>query len=50
MGPPSKSALSSAPSYLQKAIMMKDALLDNTNTPILAMWKDESLTVPNKGK
>jgi hypothetical protein len=28
--------------------MMKDALLDGTETPILAMWKDESLTVPNK--
>ena len=27
---------------------MKDALLDGTETPILAMWKDESLTVPNK--
>jgi hypothetical protein len=28
--------------------MMKDALLDNTQVPILAMWKDESLTIPNK--
>lgn len=27
---------------------MKDALLDNTSVPILAMWKDESLTIPNK--
>lgn len=50
LGPPSKAGLSSAPSHLQKLIMMKDALLDNTDVPILAMWKDESLTVPNKGK
>ena len=28
--------------------MMKDALLDNTQVPILAMWKDESLTIPNR--
>jgi PAS domain-containing protein len=27
--------------------MMKDALLDSTQTPIVAMWKDESLMVPN---
>ncbi|EHK98113.1 putative Two-component system protein A [Glarea lozoyensis 74030] len=27
---------------------MKDALLDNTEVPILAMWKDQSLTIPNK--
>lgn len=28
--------------------MMKDALLDNTEVAILAMWKDESLTIPNR--
>jgi hypothetical protein len=28
--------------------MMKDALLDNTQVPIVAMWKDESLTIPNR--
>jgi hypothetical protein len=48
LGPPSKMPMSSAPSTLQKVIMMKDALLDNTTVPILAMWKDESLTIPNK--
>jgi PAS domain-containing protein len=48
LGPPSKTAKSSAPSSLQKVIMMKDALLDNTEVPILAMWKDESLTIPNR--
>jgi hypothetical protein len=47
-GPPAKSGISSAPSSLQKVIMMKDSLLDSTETPILAMWKDESLTIPNR--
>jgi PAS domain S-box-containing protein len=49
-GPPSISPLSSTPSLLQKTIMMKDALLDNTETPILAMWKDESIIIPNRGE
>lgn len=49
LGPPSKNGQSGT-SHLQKIITMKDALLDNTEVPILAMWKDESLTVPNKGK
>jgi PAS domain-containing protein len=48
LGPPSKSTVSNSPSTLQKVIVMKDALLDNTEVPILAMWKDESLTIPNK--
>ena len=46
LGPPSK-LNTSAPSSLQKIMMMKDALLDNTQMPIVAMWKDESLSVPN---
>lgn len=50
MGPPSIAAhsQSSAPSLLQKIIRMKDALLDNTQMPIVAMWKDGSVTFPNK--
>ncbi|EGX89909.1 autoinducer 2 sensor kinase/phosphatase luxQ [Cordyceps militaris CM01] len=50
MGPPSIAAHSpsSTPSVLQKIIRMKDALLDNTQMPILAMWKDGSVTFPNK--
>jgi hypothetical protein len=48
LGPPTKNATSSAPSSLQKLMMMKDSLLDTTEIPILAMWKDESLTVPNR--
>lgn len=48
MGPPSAPAHSSTPSLLQKMILMKDALLDNTKMPIIAMWKDGSVTFPNK--
>lgn len=47
LGPPSK-LNSSAPSTLQKIILMKDALMDTTSVPILAMWKDQSLTIPNR--
>jgi PAS domain S-box-containing protein len=48
MGPPSTAAHSSAPSMLRKMMLMKDALLDNTQVPIVAMWKDGSVTIPNK--
>lgn len=48
LGPPSKNPISSSASNLQRIIMMKDALLDNTETPILAMWKDGSINIPNK--
>jgi PAS domain S-box-containing protein len=48
MGPPSVTAYSSTPSLLQKMILMKDALLDNTEMPIVAMWKDGSVSMPNK--
>jgi PAS domain S-box-containing protein len=48
LGPPSRTAHASGPSSLQKVVLMKDSLLDNTQTPILAMWKDESLTIPNR--
>lgn len=48
LGPPSRSGISGCPSTLQKIIVMKDALMDGTTVPILAMWKDQSLTVPNK--
>ena len=47
LGPPSRNT-ASAPSSLQKVVIMKNALLDNTETPIYAMWKDESLAIPNK--
>ncbi|KAI1425152.1 hypothetical protein F5Y12DRAFT_749061 [Xylaria sp. FL1777] len=44
----SKLSHSSPPSLLQKETIIKDALLDNTETPILAMWKDGSAPVFNK--
>ncbi|KAI8719300.1 hypothetical protein NCS52_00710600 [Fusarium sp. LHS14.1] len=47
MGPPSVASHSSTPSLLQKMLLMKDALLNNTQMPILAMWKDGSVTFPN---
>lgn len=46
MGPPFKSK-QSAPSVLQKMLIIKDALLDNTEQPIIAMWHDGSATYPN---
>ncbi|KAH8596584.1 hypothetical protein B0O99DRAFT_509494 [Bisporella sp. PMI_857] len=48
LGPPSRASRSGAPSTLQKVIIMKDALLDNTEIPIIAMWWDESVAIPNK--
>ncbi|KAK3951777.1 putative histidine kinase [Pseudoneurospora amorphoporcata] len=48
LGPPSHSSITSAPSMLQKITVMKDALLDKTQTPIIAMWKDGSVILPNK--
>jgi hypothetical protein len=49
LGPPSRTnTADSGPSNLQKIILMKDALLDTTTMPILSMWKDESLSIPNK--
>jgi PAS domain-containing protein len=32
----------------EKLFVIKDALLDSTETPILAMWKDFGLTISNK--
>lgn len=46
MGPPQK--IVNSTSTLQKAIILKDALMDNTDVAIIAMWKDESLAIPNK--
>lgn len=46
LGPPFKS-MQSAPSVLQKMMIIKDALLDNTETPIIGMWKDCTIAYPN---
>ena len=48
LGSPSSSVSSNVPSILQKAILLKDALLDSSDIPIVAMWADKSLTIPNK--
>ncbi|KAL1879246.1 hypothetical protein Daus18300_001825 [Diaporthe australafricana] len=48
MGPPfQQKPLQSSPSMLQKTMILKDALLDNTEMPILAMWKDGTVAFPN---
>ncbi|KAI1323554.1 hypothetical protein F5Y16DRAFT_336228 [Xylariaceae sp. FL0255] len=46
--PPARLPQSSTPSFLQKATMIKDALLDSAKMPTLAMWKDGSAPVYNK--
>ncbi|KAL7620854.1 hypothetical protein AAE478_009852 [Parahypoxylon ruwenzoriense] len=48
MGPPSRLPPSSTPSFLQKWTVIKDALLDKTETPIFAMWVDGSAPVMNR--
>ena len=47
MGPPSRLLQSNTPSSLQKMTIIKDALLDTTEMPIVAMWKDGSAPVLN---
>ncbi|KAI2619009.1 hypothetical protein GGS26DRAFT_584818 [Hypomontagnella submonticulosa] len=47
MGPPSRVSPSSTPSFLQKMTIIKDALLDKTETPIFSMWVDGSAPVMN---
>ncbi|KAI1772086.1 hypothetical protein F4818DRAFT_427597 [Hypoxylon cercidicola] len=48
MGPPSRLPPSSTPSFLQKMTVIKDALLDKTETPIFSMWIDGSAPVMNR--
>ncbi|KAH7027702.1 uncharacterized protein B0I36DRAFT_247629 [Microdochium trichocladiopsis] len=48
MGPPPRLSHSSTPSALLKLTVIKDALLDNTEMPILAMWKDGTAPVLNR--
>jgi PAS domain S-box-containing protein len=47
MGPPSRSSTTNTPSLFQKMTTIKDALLDNTQMPILSLWKDGSAPVMN---
>ncbi|KAI1258406.1 hypothetical protein F5Y18DRAFT_444842 [Xylariaceae sp. FL1019] len=46
--PPSRLPQTTTPSFLQKVTVIKDALLNNTQMPILAMWIDGSAPVYNR--
>lgn len=46
--PPSRTSMSSAPSLLQKATRLRDALLNAMSIPCYAMWKDKSIGIPNE--
>ncbi len=48
LGAPGKSNVALSPSVLQKTSRMKDAIINAMEIPVLAMWKDESLGIPNK--
>ncbi len=47
-GAPARSNMASAPSILQKITRLKDGILNAMEIPVFAMWKDESLALPNK--
>ena len=47
-GPPARSGVASSPTALQKVTRLKDAILNSISMPAYAMWKDESLGMPNK--
>lgn len=47
-GPPSKSLKKAPLSHLQKLTKMKDVLLNSTEVPIFAMWKDGTTVFPNR--
>lgn len=48
LGAPGKSNVALSPSVLQKTSRMKDAIINAMEIPVLAMWRDESLGIPNK--
>ncbi|KAI9699181.1 MAG: hypothetical protein M1820_007260 [Bogoriella megaspora] len=47
-GPPSRLGNTSSPTLLQKATRLKDAILNSISMPCYAMWKDETLGMPNQ--
>ena len=47
-GAPAKSDITSSPALLKKISRMKDAIMDAVELPLFAMWKDESIAIPNK--
>ncbi|SPO07692.1 related to histidine kinase [Cephalotrichum gorgonifer] len=46
--PPTRPSRRGPLSHLQKLTMMKDAVLNTTDAPIFAMWKDGSASFPNR--
>ena len=48
LGAPGKPNAALSPSVLQKTGRMKDAIINAMEIPVIAMWKDESLAIPNK--
>ena len=48
LGAPAKSDVTISPAVLKKISRMKDAIMDAVEMPLFAMWKDESLAIPNK--
>ena len=48
MGPPGKADASAAPAIIHKLSRMKDAIINSMDIPLIAMWKDESVSIPNK--
>ena len=45
---PAKTNSTSSLSQTDKLMRMKDAMLDATDIPVIALWHDESTSVPNK--
>ena len=48
VGAPSRADTSTAPSVLHKLSRMKDAIMNTMGIPLIAMWRDESISIPNK--
>lgn len=48
LGTPTKFDTTSSPAVLKKLSRMKDAMMNAVEIPLFAMWKDESLAIPNR--
>ncbi|KAL9128042.1 MAG: hypothetical protein Q9217_003206 [Psora testacea] len=48
MGAPAGADASTTPSILYKLSRMKDAIINTMGIPLIAMWRDESISIPNK--
>ncbi|KAH0829440.1 ethylene receptor [Fonsecaea pedrosoi] len=47
VAPPAQCSAPSAPTDFQKVLKMKNAMLSAIEIPLIAMWKDESVVLPN---